>query len=108
MVFVVMLSHGRYSPDGINVPDVKVPYNIRLITYTHPRKVLSADYVEYILKQLLDVETIYDKNYSFKLKREVLNVDLDNTTFILKSPPLLKLIQKTSNITVKKLLLLQI
>ena len=31
MVFAVMLTHGRYSEEQLKVPDVKVPYNIRLI-----------------------------------------------------------------------------
>jgi hypothetical protein len=105
MVFAVILTHGRYTEEGIKMPDVKLPYNIRLITYTHPGKVLSSRTVEYILKQILDKEQLAQSipgiksnnkgNYNFTLKENLLNLDLNNETFIIKSPPLIKQVSKT-------------
>ena len=105
MVFALMLTHGRYTEEGVKIPDVKLPYNIRLITYTHPGKILSAGTIEYIFKQILDkhklaqpipgIKSSSKGNYNFTLKENLLNLDLDNETFTIKSPPLIKQVRKT-------------
>jgi hypothetical protein len=88
MVFAVMLTHGRYSEEQLKVPDVKVPYNIRLILYTYPTKTLNAIEIDYILRQILDKTSPEgSKNYTFTLKPEVLNTENENTSYTLISPP---------------------
>ena len=93
MVLAVILSHGRYSEQHKSVPDVNVPYNIRLIIYTNPGTNLNAQEVDYILRQLL-----YTKNsYDFYFKPEIL--DIENPPYIpfeLKSPPHIKRIKMTT------------
>ena len=93
MLFAVILSHGRYTAPQRAVPDVNVPYNIRLILYTNPGKNLSADEVDYILRQLLETrDTLH-----FTFKPEILSVDSPPYIPIeLKSPPHIKRIKKTT------------
>jgi hypothetical protein len=94
MVFAVMLTHGRYSSEQLDLPDVMVPYNIRLILYTHPTKTLNAIEVDYILRQLLDITSLEGRrNYTFTLKSEVLNTE--NIPYTLMSPPHITRIAKT-------------
>ena len=94
MVFAVMLTHGRYSSEQLELPDVVVPYNIRLILYTHPTKTLNAIEIDYILRQLLDKTSLEgSKNYTFTLKSEVLNAE--NVPYTLISPPHITRIAKT-------------
>ena len=90
MVFAVMLSHGRYVKEHTSVPDVKVPYNIRLILYTNPQTDLSPNEADYILRQVLDKHKLAHKIYEFTLKPEVLATEYDETEFTVKSPPYLK------------------
>jgi hypothetical protein len=95
MVFAVMLTHGRYSSEQLDLPDVMVPYNIRLILYTHPTKTLNAIEVDYILRQLLDITSSEgSRNYTFTLKSEVLNTE--NIPYTLISPPHMTRIAKTN------------
>ena len=99
MVFAIMLSHGRYSKEVKAFPDIKVPYNIRLITYTYPGKALNPIDVDYNLSQILD-KHIPEKintgrkesvpSYIYSLKPEILTIDQDNSTFEVKNPPFLK------------------
>jgi len=94
MVFAVMLTHGRYSSEQLELPDVMVPYNIRLILYTHPGKTLNAIEIDYILRQLLDKTSPEgSKNYTFTLKSELLNTE--NVPYTLISPPHITRIAKT-------------
>ena len=105
MVFVAILSHGRYSDEVVKVPDVKVPYNIRLITYTHPTKSIGAYECDYILKQVLDKhsllvplvteEKVEGKHFNFTLKPELLTMDETNIEFKIVSPPNIKIIAKS-------------
>jgi hypothetical protein len=92
MVFAVILSHGRYIASQREIPDVNVPYNIRLILYTNPGKDLSADEVDYIFRQLLETKD----TINFTFKPEILNIE--NPPYIpfeLKSPPHFTRIKKT-------------
>ena len=94
MVFALMLTHGRYSSKQLEISDVMVPYNIRLILYTHPTKTLNAIEIDYILRQLLDkTSSKGSKNYKFTLKPEILNSEIVPYTLI--SPPHITRIAKT-------------
>lgn len=93
MVLAIILSHGRYSLEQRAVPDVNVPYNIRLILYTNPGKNLSADEVDYILRQLLETRD----TFHFTFKPEILDIDKPPyIPFELKSPPYIKRIKRTT------------
>lgn len=93
MVFTVILSHGRYIASQREIPDVNVPYNIRLILYTNPGKDLSPDEADYILRQLLETKD----TINFTFKPEIINIENSPyTPFELKSAPHMTRIKKTT------------
>ena len=67
MVLCVILAHGRYNND-LETTDVKIPYNIRLIQYTHPAIELSNPDAYYILNQLINGNfSLYPSTYPSKI-----------------------------------------
>jgi len=88
MVLVVILCHGRYGVGGES--DVRVPYNIRLIQYTNPRVNLSNNDTFYILNQLIGYKG-ESHNASFFIKPELLDLEINDTSIAILSPPYVKI-----------------
>ena len=79
MVLAILFAHGGYN----NQPDVTVPYNIRLITYTNPSTDVGPDDIVFILRQLIG-------RYDRKLKDNILEIEQNDSTVEIISPPYVK------------------
>ena len=85
MVLAILFAHGGYN----NQPDVTVPYNIRLITYTNPSTDVGPDDIVFILRQLIG-------RYDRKLKDNILEIEQNDSTVEIISPPYTKWKPKTT------------
>ena len=95
MVLCVILAHGRYNND-LETTDVKIPYNIRLIQYTHPAIELSNPDAYYILNQLINDNKIHEYGSPpFIIKPEIIDLEMNDSSYTLLSPPHIKRIGKT-------------
>ena len=95
MVLCVILAHGRYNND-LETTDVKIPYNIRLIQYTHPAIELSNPDAYYILNQLINDNKIREYGSPpFIIKPEIIDLEMNDSSYTLLSPPHIKRIGKT-------------
>ena len=83
MVLAILFAHGGYN----NQPDVTVPYNIRLITYTNPSTDIGNADLAFILRQLLHVNSFENET---GLKDNVLEIEQNDSTVEIISPPYTK------------------
>ena len=94
MVVCVILCHGRYNSEKIET-DVKVPYNIRLVQYTHPRTPLSPKDAYFILNQLIETTNEDVKHPTFAIHPNIIDTEINGSTYSILSPPYIKRIAKT-------------
>ena len=83
MVLAILFGHGGYN----NQPDVTVPYNIRLITYTNPSTDLGPTDLVFILRQLLGLDRFENET---GLKDNILEIEQNDSTVEIISPPYTK------------------
>jgi hypothetical protein len=82
MVVSILFAHGGYN----NEPDVTVPYNIRLITYTNPSTDIGPYELVFILRQLMGITN----NLETGLKDNILEIEQNDSTVEIISPPYTK------------------
>lgn len=83
MVLAILFGHGGYN----NQPDVTVPYNIRLITYTNPSTDLGPTDLVFILRQLIGLDRFENER---GLKDNILEIEENDSTVEIISPPYTK------------------
>ena len=87
MVLVYSLSHGHYASSSFRLPN-----NIMLITYTHPRKTLSMEQAHPIASQILD-----NVNGKLELKQELMDLEENDKQIVIRSVPLIETTKITVN-----------